>query len=93
MIDVRSLGKSGFEVYTILKEEYNIQIEFGETYCILAIISVGDTKKSVDTLINALKDISIRFKDLDPMKSNYKFVTFPEVVKTPHEAFLVILSI
>jgi arginine/lysine/ornithine decarboxylase len=87
LIDVRGLGKSGFEIYTILKEEYNIQLEFGETYCILAIISVGDTKQSVDILINALRDISFRFKELEPMKSNYKFVTFPEVVKTPHEAF------
>lgn len=87
LLDVRGFGKSGFEIYTILKEEYNIQLEFGESFCILAIISVGDTKESIDILISALQDMSVRFEDLTPIKNNYKFNSFPDVVQTPHQAF------
>lgn len=87
LIDVRGFGKTGFEIYNILKDDYNIQLEFGESFCILAIISIGDTKLSIDTLISALEDLSLRFADETPITNNYKFISFPEVVKAPHEAF------
>lgn len=87
LIDVRGFGKTGFEIYNLLKDDYNIQIEFGESFCILAIISIGDTFESIDILIGALKDMSKRFKNHEAIKNNYKFENFQEVVMTPHEAF------
>ena len=41
-IFTREIGLAGIEVYDILRDEYGIQIEFGDIGNILAIISVGD---------------------------------------------------
>jgi arginine/lysine/ornithine decarboxylase len=87
VIDVRRLGKTGYEVYHILKQDYNIQVEFGEAFCILAIVSIGDTKESIDTLLRALEDLSRRFADAVPLQHKHKHARFPDVVKTPYEAF------
>ena len=55
---VKSLGYSGYQVEYMLREQYNIQVEFADLYNILAIISLGDSKETVEALVNALKDIS-----------------------------------
>lgn len=87
LIDVTKLGKTGYEIYDILKKDYNIQIELGETLVILAIISVGDTIESVTSLINAIKDLSKRFHgDLHTDLSNYKLLK-PIIKINPREAF------
>ena len=39
------IGLAGIEVYDILRDEYDIQIEFGDIGNILAYISVGDREK------------------------------------------------
>ena len=38
-IHTRDIGLAGIEVYDILRDEYNIQIEFGDIGNVLAIIS------------------------------------------------------
>ena len=42
------LGLAGIEVYDILRDEYDIQIEFGDLSNILAYISVGDSYKDIE---------------------------------------------
>ncbi len=58
VINVTGLGLTGFDVYDILRDEYAIQVELGESCVIMAILSIGDNMQSVKTLIDALKDIS-----------------------------------
>lgn len=54
-------GLSGIEVYDLLRDEYDIQIEFGDTTNILAYISVGDRPQDIERLVGALSEISRRF--------------------------------
>ena len=61
VVQVNELGFSGFEAYDILKAEYNIQMELAESHITMAIISVGDTKESINKLVEALEDLSSRF--------------------------------
>lgn len=88
VIKVNELGLSGFEIYNILREEYNIQLELAETYCILAIITIGTNKKHIDNLINALSDLSSRFYGkfipYDVPKFQY---SFPKMMYRPRLAF------
>lgn len=56
-IHTRSLGLSGLEVYDLLRDDYKIQIEFGDLGNILAIISVGDRAANVERLLSALSEI------------------------------------
>lgn len=61
-INTLELGLAGIEVYDILRDKYDIQIEFGDISNILAYISVGDKTKNVERLISALAEIRRLYK-------------------------------
>lgn len=85
-IFTRDIGLAGIEVYDILRDEYGIQIEFGDIANILAIISVGDRDLTIERLISALYEIKrIYLKDKAGM-FDHEYIN-PEVVITPQEAF------
>jgi arginine decarboxylase len=82
----RSLGLAGIEVYDILRDRYNIQIEFGDLGNILAIISVGDRPLEIERLVSALAEIK-RLHAKDPTGMfDHEYIT-PEVVLKPKTAF------
>ncbi len=56
-IHTRNIGLAGIEVYDLLRDEYGIQIEFGDLGNILAIISAGDREFEIERLISALSEI------------------------------------
>lgn len=80
------IGLAGIEVYDILRDDYDIQIEFGDLGNILAYLSIGDRKQEVERLVSALADIKRRYsKDKTGMLSQ-EYIS-PKVVMTPQEAF------
>ncbi len=50
------IGLAGIEVYDILRDEYDIQIEFGDIGNILAYLSIGDRPQEVERLVSALAE-------------------------------------
>ena len=48
------IGLAGIEVYDLLRDEYDIQIEFGDICNILAYISIGDRLQDIERLVGAL---------------------------------------
>lgn len=85
-IFTRDTGLAGIEVYDLLRDEYGIQIEFGDIANILAIISVGDRELTIERLISALSEIKrLHSKDKAGM-FDHEYIN-PEVVLTPQEAF------
>ena len=87
LIDVSQLGKSGNQIYDQLRNEFNIQVEVGESRIILAIISIGDTKEDIDYLINALHILSDRYYTVDSKPIPRRKYFQPLAVKTPRDAF------
>jgi len=85
-VNVRKLGLSGFEVYDILRDEYNVQTELGDMYNILAIVSLGDTEESVGALVNALKDI-YKYKKEIGIRDKTEILRNPEVIVSPRDAY------
>lgn len=80
------IGLAGIEVYDILRDDYDIQIEFGDIGNILAYLSIGDRKQDLERLISALADIRRRYqKDKTGMLSQ-EYID-PKVVATPQRAF------
>lgn len=82
----RDIGLAGIEVYDLLRDEYDIQIEFGDIANILAYISIGDRIQDIERLVGALADIK-RLYSRDPslmLKTEY---IAPKVVVSPQEAF------
>lgn len=85
-INVRGLGLSGFEVYDLLVDEYNIQMELGDMYNVLAIVSVGDTEESITKLCDAVIDLAEKYRKPDPLKLKTNILYNPALIMTPREA-------
>lgn len=80
------IGLAGIEVYDILRDEYDIQIEFGDLGNILAYLSIGDRRRDVERLVSALSEIGRLYaKDRTGMMEN-EYIA-PDVAVTPQFAF------
>ncbi len=82
----RDIGLAGIEVYDLLRDEYDIQIEFGDIGNILAYISIGDRIQDIERLVGALADIK-RLYSCDTTGMLSQEYIPPKVVATPQEAF------
>ena len=80
------IGLAGIEIYEILRDEYDIQVEFGDIGNFLAYISVGDTTKNIERLVSALSDIRRLYKKDRTGMLDYEYIS-PLVVTTPQTAF------
>ena len=85
-IFTQGIGLTGIEVYDLLRDEYDIQIEFGDIGNILAYISIGDRIQDIERLVGALEDIK-RLYEKDSSDLYCGDFIKPEVVMTPQEAF------
>jgi len=85
-ICVKEIGLTGFELDVILREQYNIQIELADYNCIMCIISLGDTKLNLEALVNALRDISKKYRN---KKNDIELCipSIPRMMISPREAF------
>ncbi|MBS6116054.1 aminotransferase class I/II-fold pyridoxal phosphate-dependent enzyme [Thomasclavelia spiroformis] len=80
------VGLAGIEVYDLLRDEYGIQIEFGDIGNVLAYISVGDSEANIERLVGALSEIRRRFKKDRSGMLDHEYIN-PEVVISPQAAF------
>ncbi len=80
------IGLAGVEVYDILRDEYDIQVEFGDIANILAYISVGDRERDIERLVSALAEIRRRYKRSKSGMMAMEYLS-PQVAATPQEAF------
>ena len=82
----RDIGLTGIEVYDLLRDEYDIQIEFGDIGNILAYISIGDRIQDIERLVGALEDIKRLYSKPVSLLHNAEYIT-PIVAATPQKAF------
>lgn len=82
----QGIGLTGIEVYDLLRDEYDIQIEFGDIGNILAYISIGDRIQEIERLVGALEDIK-RLYEKDENDLYCGDFIQPEVICTPQKAF------
>lgn len=80
------IGLAGIEVYDLLRDEYDIQIEFGDIGNILAYISVGDRNRDIERLISAMSEIKRRFGKSETGLLTHEYIN-PIVAETPRKAF------
>ena len=85
-VNTLDIGLAGIEVYDLLRDEYDIQIEFGDLGNILAYLSIGDRERDLERLVSSLAEIRRRFgkSGNELMKQEY---IDPQVVASPQEAF------
>ena len=85
-VHTRDIGLAGIEVYDILRDEYDIQIEFGDIGNILAYLSIGDRMQELERLVSALAEIRRRYKKNPDGLMTQEYID-PEVVCSPQKAF------
>ena len=85
-VHTRDIGLAGIEVYDILRDEYDIQIEFGDIGNILAYLSIGDRPQELERLVSALAEIRRRYQTDSTGLLSQEYID-PEVVTSPQEAF------
>ncbi|MCR5617057.1 MAG: aminotransferase class I/II-fold pyridoxal phosphate-dependent enzyme [Clostridiales bacterium] len=86
VINTRGIGLTGIEVYDLLREEYDIQMEFGDLSNVLAYISIGDRLQEIERLAGALNDIARLYSKPQGNFFCAEYMT-PVVKATPQEAF------
>lgn len=85
-VNTMNTGLAGIEVYDLLRDEYGIQIEFGDIGNILAYISAGDRSFEIERLISALAEIKrLNSKDKTGM-FDHEYID-PIVSLSPKNAF------
>lgn len=85
-VHTRDIGLAGVEVYDLLRDEYDIQLEFGDIGNFLAIVTAGDRDLEIERLISALSEIKRLYSgDLTGML-DHEYIN-PLVEMTPQAAF------
>ena len=77
---------TGIEVYDLLRDEYDIQAEFGDLSNMLAYISIGDRIQDIERLVGALADIRRLYAKPRSVLFTAEYIT-PQVVASPQQAF------
>jgi lysine decarboxylase len=85
-VHTRDIGLAGIEVYDLLRDEYGIQIEFGDIGNILAIISGGDRNLEIERLISALSEIKRLYEKDRAGLFDHEYIN-PTIVMGPQQAF------
>ncbi|MGE4483887.1 MAG: aminotransferase class I/II-fold pyridoxal phosphate-dependent enzyme [Oscillospiraceae bacterium] len=85
-VNTLETGLAGIEIYDILRDEYDIQIEFGDIANILAYLSVGDRLRDLERLVGALSEIRRQYKRSKSGMLSQEYIS-PRVVKAPQAAF------
>ena len=85
-VHTRDIGLAGIEVYDHLRDDYGIQIEFGDVGNLLAILSAGDRMMDVERLISALEEIK-RPREKSPIGLfDHEYID-PVIAMAPQDAF------
>lgn len=87
-VHVRKMGVTGYEAENWLRSECNIEVELSDMYNILCLVTPGDSKETIDTLLSALKRLSELH--LNSNQSHNVVVKVPEIPHlslSPRDAF------
>ncbi|MCR5754582.1 MAG: aminotransferase class V-fold PLP-dependent enzyme, partial [Acetatifactor sp.] len=85
-VNTLGIGLAGIEVYDLLRDEYDIQVELGDIANILAYISIGDRERELERLISALVEIKRRYQKDTAGMFTQEYID-PIVAVSPQDAF------
>ena len=85
-VNTLGIGLAGIEVYDLLRDEYDIQMELGDIANVLAYISIGDRERDMERLISALVEIRRRYGRENGGMFTQEYIE-PRVAVSPQGAF------
>ncbi|MER1955838.1 MAG: aminotransferase class I/II-fold pyridoxal phosphate-dependent enzyme [Solibacillus sp.] len=88
LISVKDLGITGHIAEEWLRKNANLEVELSDLYNILCLVTIGDSKKEINLLINALTRMSLAFdSEATITETNVKIPEIPALAMTPRDAF------
>ena len=88
VIKLDHLDINGFDLYHLLKDKYDIQVELAETYVIMGILAIGSDMKQMRRLVKALKEISKDHYNKKYENEQHSFgIDFPFQIIRPRAAY------
>jgi arginine/lysine/ornithine decarboxylase len=85
-VNTLGIGRAGIEVYDLLRDEYDIQMELGDIANVLAYISIGDRERDMERLIGALEEIKRKYSQDNGGMFTQEYIE-PKVAVSPQNAF------
>ncbi len=85
-VNTLPVGLAGIEVYDLLRDEYDIQTEFGDIGNVLAYVSVGDRPRDIERLVSAFAEIRRLYKKDRTGQLTAEYIN-PRVIFSPQDAF------
>ena len=85
-VNTLGIGLAGIEVYDILRDEYDIQMELGDIANVLAYLSIGDRERDIERLISALVEIRRKYSRDNTGMFTQEYIE-PRVAVSPQSAF------
>jgi len=85
-VNTLGIGLAGIEVYDLLRDEYDIQMELGDIANVLAYISIGDRERDMERLIGALEEIKRKYSRDNTGMFAQEYIE-PKVAVSPQNAF------
>ena len=86
VVITKNTNITGKELSDILRKDYKIEVEMASTYYIIAMTSICDNKESFQRLLNALKEIDLKFKKTVEDNSVSYEIQLPKKEMTINEA-------
>ncbi|MBN9647766.1 aminotransferase class I/II-fold pyridoxal phosphate-dependent enzyme [Terrisporobacter glycolicus] len=86
-ISLKKLGITGYELDSILREKYKIQVELSNYYGVLLICTIGNDEEDFVRLKRALDDFILNTNDKELLEDINYPENIPEKVLNPRQAF------
>ena len=93
VVDVHGLGMTGYEVEQALRERFVIAPEMSDLVGVMCLVTIGDTRKSIDRLVGAFSHLSRErrptagFAVGSVLRSSGAIIAATEQALSPREAF------
>lgn len=85
-VNTLGIGLAGIEVYDLLRDEYDIQMELGDIANVLAYLSIGDRERDMERLIGAMVEIRRKYSRDNTGMYTMEYIE-PKVAVSPQNAF------
>ncbi|MBC7324434.1 MAG: aminotransferase class I/II-fold pyridoxal phosphate-dependent enzyme, partial [Moorella sp. (in: Bacteria)] len=86
-VNVQGLGLSGYEMESLLRREYRIQVELSDLYNTLLLVSIGDDRETAGPLVAAFKDIAGKHSLKNVVRFCPPLPAIPAMAVSPRQAF------
>lgn len=87
LISAAQLGLTGFDLKTMLMEEYNIEVEMADRNNIIAIVTYANTEEDIAILVSALNDIAEKHAYGTPLFEIIKPPVQAQYAISPRDAY------